>query len=44
MIYALLDFDGIPVRYFDYPPTHTGTVPIERGYAYYADLLGEALL
>lgn len=42
MIYALLDFDGIPVRYFDYQ--HRGAVRIERGYAYYSDLLGEALL
>ena len=40
MIYALLDFDGVPVRFFDYP--HAGAVRL--GYDYFMDVLGEGLL
>lgn len=40
MIYALLDFDGIPVRYFNYP--HVGAVRV--GYGYFMDKFGEAML
>lgn len=41
-VYALLDFDGKPIRYFDYKAT--GTVAIKVTYEQLIEMCGECLM
>lgn len=42
MRYVLLDFDGLPIRYFNYPAT--GTVEITVSFDDLMDICGECLI